>query len=251
MVTQYCLHRVSAQGHFATVAQSQAALGCMLSRIDRLRPLLEKGLARLLCDRMVNMATLDASGKNIAALANMSRDFAQRWFLAMKNRAALYDGNEIAVTAVDLPNRASTVTGLVPSQLVRQDYVWMSFRGTGAFDSLEVEVAAPGVLPLKLGNCFDEASLIRSWPVYERSPKHRLEEYQRNGVVVSPMDLSDADAQAALTVAQAFGGSLYAEVRSKIYRFLPTSAGSIPPTYHGFRVTQESVPSGVFDLLNL
>ena len=222
----------------------------MLSRLETLRPLRQHRLAEILFDRLVELRSLDRGQRNLIALANtLSRDERTRWFSVIKNHTDPPRTERISVDVFDYPARAAVIRGEVPEEFVASQRIWLSFSGTELFESAQVVVDRGNSRDTILGNCANLQSLIRDWPVYVASTKHRLEEYVRNGDAVSPMDLSQTDAQAALLVARDFGGSRYAMVRSKIYRFLPTNTGASPPTFHGFRVANDQVPAQVYKLL--
>lgn len=251
MSQRFCLHQLSAQKQHAAVEQAQAAVTCMLRRLERLSPLIQNKLVEVLYDRGLEGQSLETSNRNFLGLVNtLSPDYRRRWFIAVKNYATPSESERIDVSVKDIPDRVAQVDGLAPNDFISEHHSWLSFVGTPVFDCARVEISYEEVRrQVEVGNYCDEASLVRSWPVYEASPKHRLEEYQRNGLRVSAMDLSSPDAQAALTIALEIDGSRYAVVRGKIYRFLPTNSGHVPPTFHGFRVRTEDIPENVLKVL--
>jgi len=250
MPKEYCLHSVSAQSQHATLPHARAALICMLGRLEKLRPMLQRGHARVMYDELLEQKSLEHSQRNFLGLVNtLPKDVRLRWFVAIKNHAQVSRVEQIEAVIEDFPSRASRTTGQVPVDFISEHHVWMSFSGTTTFDSMRVEITHHLAAPVVVSNCSNESSLTQDWPVYEPSPKHRLEEYQRNGVSVSAMDLTQSDAQAALLVSLEFEGSKYVEVRGKIYRFIPTNPSGAPPTFHGFRVNSNLIPQQVFALL--
>jgi hypothetical protein len=242
----YCLHHLSVQEQHFTLAQAQTSVLCMLSRLERLRPLLQRKRARVIYDHRVEIGSLERSARNFLGLVNtLSSDLRVRWFIAVKNHTHKPEADRISVAINDFPEWLAHICGTVPEEFVAHQHTWLSFGGTQVFDSLRIEISTQSTALTILANCSNEQSLVNEWPIYEPSSKHRLDEYLRNGVIVSAMDLSVTDAQAALLVAEEFEGSRYVAVRGKIYRFIPTSAASIPPIFHGFRLDDRLVPEGV------
>ena len=83
--------------------------------------------------------------------------------------------------------------------------------------------------------------------LYVSSPKHRLEEYRRNGEDVSVMDLDDEEAQALLDRAIAIGeGSRLYGKQEGVYYVFPITSGN---TYHGFR--HERLPRHIQNKIDL
>jgi hypothetical protein len=222
----------------------------MLRRLERLRQLRQHKKANILYDEAIEGLSLERTNGHFLALINsLPADYRQRWFLATKNHVDLCKDHPLDVDATDLPERERTISGAVPHAMLSKDSTWLSFNGSGVFDGGQIEITCQAEQPLTVDNCYDELSLTRSWPVYEPSPKHRLEEYQRNGVRVSPMDLSIEDAQAALLVAEERGDDRFALVRGKFYRFVLTNTGAVAATYHGFRIESGELAPDVLQVL--
>lgn len=223
----------------------------MLSRLDTLRPLLQRNRAILLYDAWLEACSLERNNRNFLALVNsLPRDARVRWFSAVKKLAKPPEGEAVDVAARDLPDRRGTIVGGAARDFVGRECVWLSFIGTEVFDVRQVEVTLPDVTAVVIANCVDGESLVRGWPKYEASPKHRLEEYRVGGVEVSEMDLAPEDAQAALLVSVPFEGSRYVAVRGKVYRFIITQEGGERPIYHGYRLGDRFVPPQAQALLD-
>jgi hypothetical protein len=237
MVRSYCVHRLSAQSQHATLGQASASVLCMLRRLERLRYLRQHGKAAILYDVALEMASLQRANIHFLTLINsLPVDYRLRWFLVTRKHVDVCNAASQDVSVTDLPNRANAIVGAVPTPMLSQEQIWLSFNGSGVFDAKEIEITCANERRLTLDNCFDESSLTNNWPVYEPSPKHRLEEYQRNGLRVSAMDLSVVDAQAALLVAEEHESDRFALVRGKFYRFVLTNPAGRAPVFHGFRV---------------
>ncbi len=248
---QYCLHNLSVDSQHPTQPHAHSALLCVLSRLEKLRPLVNHGLARIFYDQQIESRSLETSNRNILALVNsLEPDLRTRWFIATKNHTQLSPAPTRNIDVRDLPARRSVRNGDVPDDFVSSDEMWISFAGTAVFDSPQLEVSSPGSAPIPVENCADEITLTRNWPIYQPSPKHRLEEYERKGDVVSAMDLTVADANRALLIAVEHENTdRYAVVRGKVYRFLRTNPGSSPPVFHGFRVDERFIKPDVRRLL--
>lgn len=250
MASQYCLHHVSARCQHPTEALAQDAVRDMLLRLETLRPLIERHRTAVLYDVQLDYSSIERTGRNLLALVNsMPRDDRLRWFLAVKKHALVSRGNRHELRVHDLPTRSGREDGSAPADFLSDVHVWLSFPGTTVFDAQQIEVVYGDAVTISVSNCTGHASLVRNWPLYERSPKHGLRDYQERGLLVSAMDLSDVDAQAALLVSHELGGNRYATVRGKVYRFIPTNSVAIPPTFHGFRVDRRNIAPNVVRLI--
>jgi hypothetical protein len=248
----YCLHNLSARSQHATADDARAALKSMLNRLERLRPLVQRKRAVVLYDSMLEAQSIEQSNRNILGLVNtLPRDDRVRWFIAVKNHADSASPAVVPVTVTDVPDRRSELPGVAPEEFVSEQNSWLSFNGTTVFDSPQIEVKRTAEMLVKaIPNVVDLPSLERDWPVYVRSPKHRIEEYTQGGMIVSAMDLSDVDAHQALLVSLEAEGGRYAFVRGKFYRFVATGGIAAPPTFHGFRVRDFDVPAEVRQYLS-
>ena len=245
----YFLHSHSAVGQFHAHDDAAAELEDMVRRFDAIFPLIEKGLAYLVVDERLESTTSLISGHPFLSLVNrLKHGLVVRWFIYTKNRSKRLSAPLGAAKFLDLPQRAEVREGDVLTDMLVERPHWLSFSGTITFTSSRIEIR-------QSGNTHDQANsssfgaMTATWPRYERSPKHRLEEYVLSGELVSAMDLDDIDAQGALLTSIEHRGNKFAIVREKYYRFLATNVGSIPQTYHGFRVRREDVPANVLHAL--
>ncbi|EIZ85451.1 hypothetical protein WYO_1817 [Methylobacterium sp. GXF4] len=92
-------------------------------------------------------------------------------------------------------------------------------------------------------NVIDVENFIGMWPQFEASPKHKKIGYTMNGVYISPMSLSDNDAQAALLLSIDYQGERFVRFKSVIYRFLRTHMDR--DIYHGFEIKSTECPISV------
>ncbi|MGD9817167.1 MAG: hypothetical protein AB7V04_00560 [Desulfomonilaceae bacterium] len=198
---------------------------CMIKRLERLQPLIRSGKLTLLYDSMVGTKSLENSKKDIllSTINSLPTDIKTRWFIAIKSMAQISNSSDMNVELQDFHKDDSKFTATVPSDFVSQNNMWLSFSGTEFFKAKCIKASIDENQLILLRNCSSMETMVQDWPKYEPSPKHRLEEYSRGGEHVSPMDLLQNDAQAALLVAIDFNGSKYSQVRGKIYRFVQMS----------------------------
>lgn len=84
-------------------------------------------------------------------------------------------------------------------------------------------------------NVTDENSLASILWVFEHNPKHKVNEYRAAGELVSVMDLSNADAQLALSNGIKVNARVYSYFNGSWYQF-HCHQGNI---YHGFKIELE------------
>lgn len=251
MLGNYCLHRLSVHRQAMNYDQARNFLLCMIKRLERLQPLITSGKLTLMYDSMIETNSLEHTGVNLflSTVNSLPPDERTRWFFAIKSLGKSSNDSDLNVKLQDFHKEDSTFTGTVPSDFVSQNNMWLSFPGSEFFKAKCVKASIDDNEQTLLRSCSNMETMVQNWPKYEASPKHRLEEYTRGGEHISPMDLLQDDAQAALLVAIDFNGSKYSQVRGKIYKFVPTNLRAQPPTFHGFRLENKSVPQAVFEML--
>jgi len=246
MLTIY-ITPLSLAGQCADSVKAEEYIENFMSAISYLEPALTRS-ARVYFDPVIEERCLRNAEPLTQTLNNsiQNKDLARRWFLFSRNRAE--PCNE-AMHDVKVSRGNFGADGNVTSDDLKSNALWLGFEHPDIPESCELSVQEPNkayVVKFASG----ALSTRNHLPRYEPNPKHKPKAYTRDGGhKVSPMPLTDTDAQRLLLTALRGGKNLFAfdGKTEKYYRFVKTHVDQ--DVYHGFEITRVEVPSTVRALL--
>ncbi|NKF14400.1 hypothetical protein [Rhizobium phaseoli] len=175
------------------------------------------------------------------------RDLVRLWYLFTRNRAVECDAppQMTKVSREDFTNE-----GAISGQDIKPNAIWLGLRHPELPDACDDLLVADSDSEYKVSFVSGLEAIRQALPRYEPNPKHKRQEYTRTGAEsVSPMTLSDAEAQRLLLQALVGGRGLYSyhSENKKYYRFVRTHPDR--EIFHGFEIKEAEVPGKTLKLL--
>lgn len=233
-MTHLTINSLSLCGQYATLHDLEAALAEVVECLNTSLFALKHEAVILWFDGQIEDRVAITGGATLRATINkFDRDLRQKWFLYTRNHAAAAEG-ELVDIEVRSAGTTQSVAGMACNGPLLLRAQWISFGGIPVFasDEVIVTVAATGERFL-IGNANSVAAYREWWPRFEPSPKHQKTGYHaRSGEWVSPMPLSDKEAQEALDISQDVNGERVAVYKGRRFRFMRTHPNR--NIYHGF-----------------
>lgn len=175
------------------------------------------------------------------------RDLARLWYLFTRNRAVECDSpaQMTKVSREDFTNE-----GEISSQYIEPHAIWLGLRHPELPDACDDLLVEDPKSEYHVSFVSGLEATRQALPRYAPNPKHKRREYTRAGAEsVSPMTLSDPEAQLLLLQALGGGRSLYSyhSESRKYYRFVRTYPDR--EIFHGFEIKEAEVPIKTLKLL--
>jgi len=211
-----------------------------------LSPAIRARRVALVYDEVMARRSLAARGGNLTADINSvpDGDIRKLWFLFI-TKAVLAGG--VSSSAAIVSDGRKHVEGEISSGCLVSQKRWLSFGKRAYLERTPLALDVEGK-EVKVENAWNLDEFRRLWPSYEASPKHQKDAYTRvGGDTVSPMPLSDDEAQRVLMTSVPNGKDRIAYHRQQFFRFCLTHSGQ--EIYHGFQINEEDVPAEVLDIL--
>lgn len=255
---EFVLNPLSVNGQCKTVEDCFEAVRLYVDFCEHCLPALSKGRVKIFYDRHIEMRSL-TEGVNLAASIARCKEFlggkdlVDKWYLYTRNRSQPLDAGD----GVDVELRATDpiltpVCGTVHQTTHDALDSWISFPGDEICDCGKLTLRSE-VMSRNIRNASRLKSLLGWLPSYEPNPKHGAEAYYSHGEYISPMPLSDADAQVLVLISlpDRHGGCRWAyhDDRKEFYCFRRTYPGQ--EVYHGFLAEERTVPEDLRDLLRI
>lgn len=246
----FLVNPLSANEQFQLTEDAEDALQKVIECFRMLRPALNKKCVKLIYDNGIESRKLLGNSIVIAQCFGRmrNRELVKEWYLYTKNKSVLANASNISISLIVDGN---VITGDVTESVSDVDKL-VGFGGAAVLESENIVVEFLQSNPLVRKQCisaFDEHSLKRILPIYEKSPKHRATGYYREGEFVSPMTLDDATAQICLLCAFKIRDDYFGKVENDYFRFKLTRNDGNLFVYHGFNVEIDSVPEDALQAL--
>lgn len=249
------LNPLSANCQCHSAEECFAAVSAYVDCCEYCWPALRAKRVKLLFDDHVEQRFLVGSENFLASIARCKgakggADLVKKWYLYTRNRSAVVPNESEVEIELKTNGIGSSVKGSVYKPLHDDISHWISFSGDVVCSANELIVSSShGERTIR--NCADIES-FRTWlPRYEPNPKHRAKAYTAaGGEVVSPMPLSEAEAQELLlTSLSDNGGTRWAFHKEtlKYYCFQRTHVDQ--EVFHGYVEAEEKVPNDLRDQL--
>ena len=198
------------------------------------------GTAQLIADDSMELRSLlqgsPSIKKCLARLGN--RDLVREWYVYAKNHAQIA-APELAAFTMRADN--DELAGDVSTSLINAERL-LGFRGTPACNASIVELTSAGATKM-LSSITHSNTLWEYLPRYEASSKHGAVEYWTAGERVSPMPLTDDDAQVCLLRSLESGDDRIGISDGQFIRFKRTHPER--NIFHGFSVDEGEVPAPI------
>jgi hypothetical protein len=201
------------------------------------------GSARLLYDSRLDQAVLGLHEPLVASVNRLAdRQTTRQYFLYTRNRGIPVALESESVTIV---TEAGEIEGAVSSEIVGDATHWISFEGTRIFRCGNIRVHRGSIANTVVRANAESSKTVESWiPRFEASRKHNVRGYTSRRGIVSPMDLTEKEAQHALAHSiKHQHDERYGYCRQAFYAFYLTRTDGTQTVFHGFRVSEDAVPN--------